>query len=223
MIAIITARGGSKGLPGKNVKMLRDKPLIAYTIEAALQSRYVDRVIVNTDDEEIADAALQYGADIPFMRPAHLASDTARSIDVLRHTLDLFEANEKRQDEIVLLQPTSPLRSNTHIDEAITLFRQKEADAVISVTANQHPIFWSKYLKEDQTFEHVFEDKGDSRQAYKETYLPNGAIYVLKARLITDGNFYTPHTYAYVMERSASVDIDTIEDFEYCEFLMRKS
>jgi len=222
MIAIITARGGSKGLPGKNVRMLHGKPLIAYTVEAALQSKNIEKVIVNTDDDIIANVASAYGAELPFMRPEHLATDSARSIDVLRHTLDWFKINSEPLEEVVLLQPTSPLRNSTHIDEAIDLYRQKEAEAVISVTANQHPIFWSKYLDADHRFENVFKETGNNRQAYKETYIPNGAIYVLRADLIYNGNFYTKKSYGYVMNRNASVDIDTLDDFEYCEFLLNK-
>src|SRR5690606_22892236 len=152
--AIIPARGGSKGLPGKNVKLLNGKPMIAYTIEAALNSKSISRVIVSTDDIAIAEVAKSYGAEVPFMRPVDLATDDAKSIDVYTYTIKRLE---KEEDilirEIIVLQPTSPFRTAQHIDEAIELYLEKKADSVISYCNEHHPIFWHKYIKEDGRFE----------------------------------------------------------------------
>lgn len=224
MIAIIPARGGSKGLPGKNIKLLNGKPLIAYTIEAALQSEKISRVIVNTDDTEIAKISEQFGAEVPFMRPAKLASDTAKSIDVFLHTVDWLEKNENLLiDEIVVLQPTSPLRNTKHIDEAITLFKMKNADSVISYCKEDHPIFWHKFLTEEGRFQEIFEgDYLKNRQDIKTTYHPNGAIYIIKTELLKNNQFYTDQSYAYLMDKKKSVDIDSIDDFEFAEFLISK-
>lgn len=223
MIAIIPARGGSKGLPNKNIKLLNGKPLIAYTIEAALQSKVISKIIVSTDDDAIADIAQQYGAIVPFMRPDYLASDTAKSIDVYIYTLDrMAETMECPITEFVVLQPTSPMRRAIDIDNAVNLFKTKKADSVISFCEELHPIVWHKYLTDDGRFEHIFEERINNRQDERKTYFPNGAIYVFKKDLLDQGIYTTEQSYAYLMDRTASVDIDTIEDFEYCEFLMKK-
>ncbi len=224
MIAIIPARGGSKGLPRKNVKLLEGKPLIAYTIEAALKAKNVNGVIVSTDDDEIAQISKEFGAEVPFMRPDFLATDNASSLDVLRYTLDRLEQEEEITiNDFVELQPTSPLRNNTHIDEAIELFYSKKANSVISFCKEDHPIFWHKFINEEGKFEEVFQGNFlKNRQEIKSTYYPNGAIYVFKKSILSVEDYYTDQSYAYIMDRKDSVDIDTIDDFEYVEFLMRK-
>lgn len=223
MIAIIPARGGSKGLPGKNIKLLNGLPIIAYTITAALNSKHISKVIVNTDDVEIAEVAKQYGAEIPFMRPSHLATDTALATDVLKHSvIELEKLGNREVGEIILLQPTSPLRTTEDIDNAIELYRNKNADSVISYCKEAHPIRWHKYVTEDLKFKDIFDAKLTNRQDEKPTYYPNGAIYILKKELIEQGKYYTPNSYAYIMPHNRSVDIDTIDDFNYAEFLMIK-
>lgn len=222
MLAIIPARGGSKGLPGKNIKLLHGKPLIAYTIEAAKKATLVSRVIISTDVEEIAKIAMEYGAENPFMRPDFLATDEARSIDVLKYTLDRIDKEENTiTSEFILLQPTSPLRTSEDIDNAVSLFRKKRADAVISYCAEHHPIKWHKYVDKNGKFENIFEDKLHNRQAGRTTYFPNGAIYVFKKAVVEEEQYYTKNSYAYIMDRKSSVDIDTIDDFEYVEYLLR--
>lgn len=223
MLAIIPARGGSKGLPGKNIKLLHGKPLITYTIEAAKAAKFISRVIISTDDAEIAKVAIRYGAECPFMRPEFLATDEAKSIDVLKYTLARLEQeNGSTINEFILLQPTSPLRTAEEIDEAITLFHEKNADSVISYCVEHHPIKWHKYVDENGKFESIFETTINNRQAERETYFPNGAIYVFKRELIDAEQYYTKNSYAYIMDRKKSIDIDTIDDFEYVEFLMSK-
>lgn len=222
MLAIIPARGGSKGLPGKNIKLLNNKPLIAYTIEAALKSNNISRVIVSTDDEKIAKIALDFGAEIPFMRPDNLATDDAKSIDVYQYTIEHLEKKYNMKiNEFIVLQPTSPLRNEKHIDEAIALFIEKKADSVISYTEENHPIFWHKFVNEQGKFEDIFQgDYLKNRQEIKPTYYPNGAIYVFKKDLIFQNAYYTNKSYAYLMEKINSVDIDTKDDFKYIEFLI---
>ncbi|MGO4699643.1 hypothetical protein AB4Z50_36195, partial [Paenibacillus sp. 2TAB26] len=130
---IIPARGGSKGLPDKNIKMLNGKPLIAYTIEAAISAKYVSKVIVSTDSEKIAAVAISYGAECPFMRPDHLADDNSRSIDVYRYTIKELENKEDILiNEFIVLQPTSPFRTGQDIDDAIKLFKDRNADSIVS-------------------------------------------------------------------------------------------
>lgn len=223
MIAIIPARGGSKGLPGKNVRPLNGKPLIAYAIEEALKAKHIDRVIISTDDEEIAKVAVQYGAELPFMRPAELASDTAQAIDNYIYTIGRLEEEGKEQiDAFVVLQPTSPLRIAEDIDGAVELFLEKGADSVISYCPEAHPVTWHKYLDDEGRFVNIFDDNIQNRQANRTSYYPNGAVYVFRSSMIRDRKYYTEKSYAYIMPRTRSVDIDFIEDFEYAEFLLKR-
>lgn len=221
MIAIIPARGGSKGLPGKNIKFLNGKPLIAYTIEAALKAKHVHRVIISTDDLEIADTAKKYGAEVPFMRPEYLATDDALAIDVYKYTLSrLSETEGTIITDFMVLQPTSPLRTATDIDKAITIFKEKDADSVISFCQEHHPIKWHKYVTPEGKIESIFENTISNRQDEKPTYFPNGAVYIFKSNILENRNYFTDKSYAYIMNRKHSVDIDTLEDFEYAEFLI---
>jgi len=221
MIAIIPARGGSKGLPGKNIKLLNGKPLIAYTIEAALKAKEVDRVIVSTDDEEIANVSLLYGAEVPFLRPAYLATDSAMAVDNYIYTVERLTVESGEEiNEFVVLQPTSPLRISDDIDNAIRIFHSKDADSVISYTQEQHPVSWHKYVNSDGSFEDIFDPNISNRQTLRASYYPNGAVYVFKFAMIKERKYYTDKSYAYVMPRERSVDIDYLMDFKYAEFLL---
>lgn len=223
MIAIIPARGGSKGLPGKNLRNLNGKPLIAYTIEAALKSKYITRLILSTDDVKIAKIAKQYGAEVPFMRPSHLATDNAKAIDAYKYTCERLEGEENIEiSEFMVLQPTSPFRTAKHIDEAVDLYKNKKADSVIGYCQEHHPIIWHKYITEAGKIESIFEGTIRNRQEEKPTYFPNGAIYIFKRKIIEQELYFTDKSFAYIMNRQDSVDIDSLEDFEYAEFLLTK-
>lgn len=217
MIAIIPARSGSKRLPGKNLKLLNGKPLIAYTIEEALKSKYITKVIVSTDSKEIADIAKGFGAIIPGLRPNFLSTDMATTNDVIAYTMNLLE-NEFNEifTECILLQPTSPLRNSTHINDAIELFMEKEAQAVISMTKEHHPISWHKYISEEGILEKT------EFSTNKISYYPNGAIYVLSKNTIVTGDYYTSKTYGYIMDRESSCDIDTQDDWDYAHFIIKQ-
>ena len=224
MIAIIPARVGSKGLPGKNIKLLNGKPLIAYTIEAAIASSHITKVIVSTDDKEIYATALKYGAQDTFLRPSELAQDTSLAIDSYLYTLERLE-KEFNYDitNFIVLQPTSPLRTSTDIDNAIELFYKNKADSVISYCKEQHPISWHKYIEGDGKLTNIFPDSLNNRQDNVASYYPNGAIYVFKYQLIKQKKYYSDNTFSFLMPRNRSVDIDDLEDFEYAIFLMEKS
>lgn len=223
MIAIIPARGGSKGLPGKNIRPLAGKPLIAYTIIEALKSKYITRVIVSTDDQKIADIAKKYGAEVPFLRPDFLASDTAKAIDNYIYTIDrLSKESGEVINEFVVLQPTSPLRTVEDVDGAIEMFFAKKADSVISYTKEAHPVTWHKYIDKDHHFVNIFPDNIDNRQSNRVSYYPNGAVYVFFKDFIKEGNYYSENSFCYVMPRERSVDIDFLEDFQYAEFLINQ-
>ncbi len=222
MIAIVPARGGSKGLPGKNIKHLNGKPLIAYSIEAALKSSSIDRVIVSTDSQEIADIAIEYGAEVPFLRPANLASDSSNAIDSYLYTIDrLMQETGIVIDDFCVLQPTSPLRISSDIDAAVEVFSKNNADSVISFCEEHHPISWHKHIQNDGRLEDIFSDRTlKNRQELKPTYYPNGAIYIFKSTLIRSGEYYSDNTYSYVMPRNRSVDIDVLDDFTLAAFLI---
>ena len=223
MISIIPARGGSKGLPGKNILPLCGKPMIAYTIEAAKQSKYIDHVIVSTDDQKIAEIALQYGAEVPFLRPDFLASDTAQAVDNYIYTIERLSKEWNTPiEEFVVLQPTSPLRIAEDIDGAIEMFMEKKADSVISYTPEAHPVRWHKYLDENNAFVDIFDTTIANRQDLKTSYYPNGAVYVFRFSMIKERKYYTDKSYGFIMPRVRSVDIDYKEDFDYVEFLMSR-
>jgi len=210
-------------LPGKNIKILAGKPLIAYTIEAALHSDCISEIIVSTDDEAIAKIALENGASIPFLRPAALASDTASAIDTYLYTIDRIEEERKQKiDSIIVLLPTSPLRKSDDVMEAYRLFIDRNADSVISFTPEHHPVSWHKQIDAGQRFIDVTSDGLANRQELGKTYFPNGAIYIFKTALLRKREYYSENSFAYIMPRNRSVDIDTIEDFEYADFLMQR-
>jgi N-acylneuraminate cytidylyltransferase/CMP-N,N'-diacetyllegionaminic acid synthase len=224
MIAIIPARSGSKGLPGKNIKLLEGKPMIAYTIEAALKSEKIKKVIVSTDSKEIAEIAIKFGAEVPFLRPNHLASDTALAIDNYIYTINrLNDENDYDIESFVVLQPTSPLRTSKDIDAAIDLFQKRDADSVVSYCKESHPIKWHKNINNLGLIIPIFEEKIANRQEELPTFYPNGAIFIFKYSLLNLRKYYPDKSYAYIMDKKNSVDIDFIEDFEYVEFLLKKS
>lgn len=226
MLAIIPSRGGSKGLPGKNIKSLCDKPLIAYTIEAAQAARSIDRLILSTDDDEIAEVAQKFGVEIPFMRPAHLAQDDSLAIDNYIYTVDRLNAGSSKQyDDFIVLQPTSPFRTAADIDNAVELYREKKADSVISVCEVSHPPMWAKKIAPSGVLKDYFNINigNRNRQELQPAFMPNGAIFILKLSLLKSrDSYYSDNTYAFIMPLERSLDIDAPLDFEFAEFLMRK-
>ncbi|NHN39438.1 acylneuraminate cytidylyltransferase family protein [Pseudomaricurvus alcaniphilus] len=225
VLALIPARGGSKRLPGKNVRDLGGKPLIGWSIEAARNAEYVDRVMVSTDDAGIAAAAQQYGAEVPFMRPAALANDTASTNAVILHCLESLAPQQF--DIVVVLQPTSPLRNAVDIDQALAQFVRQGADGVVSVCECEHSPLWSNTLPADNSLGDFLrpEVRGKRSQDLPGFYRLNGAMYVFSsAALLNQGGIhYSPAVYAYVMPAERSVDIDSELDFKFAELLVSES
>tara|TARA_R110002020_G_scaffold183864_6_gene380392 strand:+ start:2030 stop:2740 length:711 start_codon:yes stop_codon:yes gene_type:complete len=227
VIAIIPARGGSKRLPRKNIKLLSGKPLIAWTIIAAKESHVFDRIIVSTDDEEIAKISNQYGAETPFLRPQDLSSDTATTDDVVTHAVKWLRDNDGYISEnITVLQPTSPLRDGSSIIGAFDTFKKFGADAVVSVCEVEHPLELAGKLPEDLSLSHFISPKNIKRsQDIPTSYRLNGAIYIYSKGLIGKSKEVystTSKSYAYKMPREKSVDIDDELDFLWAEFLVNK-
>jgi len=218
ILALIPARGGSKSLPGKNTKMLNGKPLIAWSIDAAKNSKYIDRVVVSTDSVGIAKISKEYGADVPFIRPNELATDTATSLDVIIHCMDWLKEKERTEyDYLVLLQPTSPLRNNLHIDRSIEkFFSNKKTQSLVSVTRVKKNPYWMKVVNENGFLDNIVTENKVCfrRQDLSDVFVLNGAIYVIGSKdLILYKGFNTPFTSYYEMDEEHSVDIDDLHDF----------
>lgn len=228
MIAIIPARGGSKGLPGKNIKLLLGKPLISYTINAAKEVKKIDKIIVSTDDKEIAKVSDLFGAECPFLRPAHLAADDSLAIDNYIYTLNRIKSEYKYySDEFIVLQPTSPLRTSKDIVNSIDLFQKKQADSLVSFTELEHPPSWAMSItnegKPEFYFNNSINTEQKNRQEYPKAYVPNGAVFIFRLSLLEKyHNYFLKNTYAYIMPRERSIDIDTQLDFDFAEFILRK-
>lgn len=224
VLAIIPARGGSKGLPGKNIKELCGKPLIAWSIEVAKACSSIDRVIVSTNDKNIAEVARKYGAEVPFMRPAELANDTATTINVIFHAIDWFRKyKDFRPEYIQLLQPTSPLRTVTDIEGVIQILKDKKAKAVVSVCETEHHPWWSNTLPKDENMKNFIRPKilNRRRQDLPKFYRLNGAIYLADTNYLNERNgFFGPDTFAYEMLKERSIDIDSAIDFKLAELLL---
>ena len=225
MIAIIPARGGSKGVPGQIIRNLCGKPLITYTISAALKSKSIEKVIVTTDSLEIATIAKEYGADVPFVRPADLASDTASAVDVYLHAINfLQEELHESIEKFMVLLPTAPFRNEKHIDEAFELFQNAKADTLISMKEADTPISWYYEKDASSRVRNIGFDSDKAvvnRQLNQKYYVPNGAIYILDRQLLLEKRtYYTNNTVAYVMGSEESIDIDHEIDFMLAELLM---
>ncbi len=220
VLGIIAARGESKGLPGKNVRSLQGKPLIAWTIEAAKPSRFIDRLILSSEDAEIIEAAKRYGCEVPFVRPRELATDQSSIIDAIRHALETLP---ETYDYLVLLQPTSPLRTTEDIDNCLALCHEKGAPAAVSVVAADKPPQWMYQVDDDSRLCPVIPVKSDvfRRQDLPPVYLLNGAVYVSRCDRIKDQNdFISPETVAYEMPKNRSADIDSELDFMWVNALL---
>ena len=221
ILAVIPARSGSKRLPNKNILDLNGKPLIAWSIKAGLNSKYVDEVIVSTDDKKIAQIAKKHGAKVPFIRPKELATDTATSFDVVKHALNCCGDGF---DIVVLLQPTSPLRTNKDIDDALELLINKKAHAVISVCETEHSPLFCNTLDDGLSMNGFLNDKLKNKrtQDLPKYYRINGAIYAVYIEdLLKDKTFFlSDKIYAYIMPQQRSVDIDIKLDLLVAEAIL---
>jgi CMP-N,N'-diacetyllegionaminic acid synthase len=223
VLGVVTARGGSKGIPGKNLKLLGGRPLIAYTIDAARQSGALDRLILSTDDPAIAEAAHTLGCEVPFLRPSELARDDTPHLPVMQHAVEWLAANEGyRPDLVMILQPTSPLRRAEHVREAVALARASDADSVVGVSAvpaHQHPL---RTLRVDPDGTAVLFVTGEPirrrdkrRQDLPPVWTMNGAIYLFRTRTLFDPepSMFGARSVAYVMHHPSGLSIDDPDDW----------
>jgi len=221
ILAVITARAGSKRLPNKNILDLFGKPLIAWSIDAAKESKYLDKIIVSTDSDIIKDISINQGAEIPFLRPKTLASDTADSISVLKHAIEFYD---KEFEYIVLLQPTSPLRTVDDIDKAIELL-DANTKAIVSVCKTEHSPLWSNTLPSDYSMKNFIkkEMRNIRSQDLPPYYRLNGALYIANINYLYKNNgFLGEQTKAYIMSIENSIDIDTELDFLMVETILKR-
>lgn len=228
ILALITARSGSKGLPGKNIKELCGKPLLGWPITAARGSKYVDKVVISTDSQQYADIAVQLGAEAPFLRPSKLASDTASSFDVVKHVVDFFKNTGKTFDYLVLLEPTSPLTEPIDIDLALERLekRQSIADSIIGVSKleSAHPCFNVTVDKKSRITPWYTDDFSSAgrRQDLDNIYFFEGTLYISKMEaLLKHKGFYHERTLAYKVPKWKSFEVDDITDFYCIESIMK--
>jgi len=227
IIGLIPARGGSKGLPGKNIRPLLGKPLIVWTIEQALSSKYLDKVIVSTDDDEIAKVSKKYGAKVPFLRPAKLAADDSSTSDVILHVLEQLGLMGESYDYVALLEPTSPLRKSNDIDDAINLIIQNtDADCLVSVgeVHMEHPMIVKKINEKGFVASYISDiAKIYQRQQADKAYFPYGVIYISKvSEFKKNQTFYTEKTVPYFIERWQNYEIDDEIDLIIVERIMKE-
>ncbi len=226
VLGMINARGGSKGVPRKNIRMLGDKPLIAWSIDVAKQVPAISRCIISTEDQEIADVAREYGGDIPFMRPAELATDTSIQLDtIIYNTKKMEEMLGHHVDAVVLMQPTQPFRTPEDVVGCIDLLFKTNADSVITIAPNKHHPFGLWQDKENGQGLRMFleegqaQQKGFNRQAMPDLYMRTGAVYVIRRDVLVDqGSLYGDHVEGYVVDHARSwINIDDEHDFKMAE------
>jgi N-acylneuraminate cytidylyltransferase/CMP-N,N'-diacetyllegionaminic acid synthase len=226
VLGLITARGHSKGLPGKNIRPLCGKPLIEWSISAAKGASYVDRIVVSTDSTAIAEIAQRAGANVPFQRPPELATDTASSVDVVMHAIDMLAKTERAFDIVVLLEPTSPLRESLDIDEAVERLVRTGAGAVVSVcrAVSAHPAFMFSQDKNGRLRPYLGrQPNGLRRQDLDPVFFLDGTLYVSRTDVLRNKrSFYHEDTVAFEVPKWKSLEIDDLDDFTIIEALMAK-
>lgn len=222
ILALIPARGGSKGIKDKNILEVNEKPLIAYSIEAAKDSRYIDKVVVTTDSEKIANVAKLYGAKIPFIRPQELASDSTATLDVVLHALK--ELKSENFDVLILLQPTSPLRTTKDIDCALEKFFEGNCVSLVSVSeAEDSPILMRTIEADGKMKKLLSQDSTIRRQDMPRIYRVNGSMYINLINEINKETSFNDNKIPFIMKKSHSVDIDEYSDIVMMKYYMEKT
>ena len=224
VLIIIPARGGSKGIPRKNIKLLGGKPLIYYAIDTAREITSDENICVSTDDAEIESVVEQYGLPVPFLRPEELSTDTAGTYEVLLHALDYYEKQGKHYDIVLLLQTTTPFRTAEQVKEALALYDKSQADMVVSVKECAANPYYNIFEEDKDGWLHV--SKGDGnifrRQDAPKVYEYNGAIYIMNAEKLKQTHMHKlPHRIKYVMDEQSSFDLDTMADWNMAEMIIK--
>ncbi|QJB56582.1 acylneuraminate cytidylyltransferase family protein [Pseudodesulfovibrio sp. zrk46] len=227
ILGLIVARGGSKGIPGKNIALVGGKPMIAHSAEAAKGCKHIDRVIVSSDAQDIIDAATAAGAEAPFVRPAELAEDNTPALPVIEHAVKWMQEQEGyNPDAIVLLQATSPLRTSRHLDEALELFMASDADSLVSVVEVEHNVSPASAMVREGDEVKPFMPRDELREMRQNKpvfFARNGAVYAFRTKCLQEKHsIYGDKTICYEMSRQDSVDVDEPFDLELCNWLISK-
>ena len=224
IVALIPARGGSKGIKNKNIIDLCGKPLISYTIQAALESKYIDKVIVSTDSQEIADVAIKYGAEVPFLRPGELASDTSKTIDAVMHAVGELEKRKEQYDILILLQATQPLRTADDIDRAIELFIKNKGQSLVSVSPVEDNPILIRTIDNLGRMNSILPMKSTCRrQDMPLYYRVNGCIYINLISELDLNTSFNDNKIPYIMPKERSVDIDEIKDLLIAQYYISRN
>ena len=224
VLIIIPARGGSKGIPRKNIKPLNGKPLIYYAIDTARAITADENICVSTDDEEIKSVVEAYGLEVPFLRPDELSTDTAGTYEVLLHALDYYQKQGRQYKTVLLLQTTSPFRTVEQVKEALALYDQSDADMVVSVKECPANPYYNVFEEDGNGYLHVCKGDGNifRRQDAPKVYEYNGAIYIMSARTLKRTHMHKmPHRVKYVMDAKSSFDLDTMGDWQMAEMMLK--
>lgn len=224
ILGIIPARGGSKSIPKKNIRLLAGKPLIAYTIETARECKMLTKVVLSTDDIEIAEVAKEHGCDVPFMRPRELALDTTPMVPVLQHAVKYVEENENvHVDAIVLLDPTTPFRRIEDIEACINKLKHNKVDSVVTVCEAEHNPYFVMMELDDDNLIPLFKNKNEitRRQDAPKVYRLNAAVYAINRDVLMNENaIITDNSKVIIMQQEVSTHIDHEIDFKFAEFLL---
>lgn len=221
ILALIPARGGSKGIKNKNIIDIMGKPLIYYTIQAAKESVYIDDIVVTTDDEVIANISIECGAKVPFLRPKQLAQDTSKTIDAVLHAILTLEQMGPKYDTLILLQPTQPLRTSEDIDKSIECFFCNGELSLVSVSeVDDHPLL-IREIVDNKLLPLLLENSTCRRQDMKKYYRINGCIYINKVEEINSNTSFNDNLIPFIMKKSHSVDIDEVKDLVLTKYYLK--
>lgn len=222
ILALIPARGGSKGIKDKNIIPLAGKPLIAYSIEAAKKSKYIDNIVVTTDSEKIAEVAKQYGARVPFLRPTELAADTSKTIDAVLHAVKTLTSMGENYNTLVLLQPTQPLRTADDIDRAIELYYKNGENGLVSISpVDDSPLLIRSIGDDGKLINLLSQNSTCRRQDMLDYYKVNGCIYINKIEEIDKNTSFNDNNVPFIMPKEHSVDIDELSDLWMAEYYLK--
>ena len=224
-IALMLARGGSKGVPKKNIKLLNGKPLLYYSAKAVLESTIFDRFIISTDSKEIAEIAENIGIEVPFLRPAELAQDNSNALEAIEHALKFMEKEGEFYDNVLYILPTAPLIIKEDIINSYNLLKEKNADIIISVAETDHPVFWMNTLPPDNSLKNFVPEfaRKKNRQDLPKSYRISGSIYFGKWDIFYyKKDWFSVNSYAYIIPKNRAVDIDNDVDFKLAEILIKE-
>lgn len=222
ILALIPARGGSKGIKDKNIISLAGKPLIAYSIEAAKKSKYIDSIVVTTDSEKIAEVAKRYGARVPFLRPAELAADTSKTIDAVLHAIKTLKSMGENYDTLVLLQPTQPLRTTDDIGKAIELYYESGENGLVSISSvDDSPLLIRSIDEDGKLINLLSQNSTCRRQDMPNYYKVNGCIYINKIDEINENTSFNDNKVPFIMDKEHSIDIDELSDLWMAECYLK--